>query len=535
MNDTNEEENDLNKYAKLAKKEIMFNNYLHKKLKYLNDYTKLIKVTINDCLSNKNKNLLSKLDNIKNHIKKDNTNFQKEYEQLHTKYNFLLNNCVNEIPMGKPILLEEKNNNFCLNFIKSENNYIIKGLNKSIKQSKNHTLTQEQTRESLVDINKCDKDVEKYTTYFQNYMLFEFKKYNKLNEKIIKYNKQKLAITNNISLLNKYISNNRNKKAIINFNQEQNIKPQNKIKKISFIKKTLQSVRLPKHKKIKEKIETSLNENNSDEEMNKMKRKSKNNIINKFQKINDLFNTSIKDINLEEELYDEEDYGIYENNFKNRIQLSTKYLKHINDSLPQLKLGLIKYNQTTNPEIDVYSLQRRKFLHKSLPNQIKEMEKKIEKTKTILNNLKDKVKELERLNTQINDNYHSIKIMVNQNNTISNMESDFIIKSLNKEGEVNKEVEITDEFDKMKNNFDNFLDNINEVEEEYIDGHDNEKSDEKDTKDTRKEDENEKSNNLKNNINITKKFVNKINIKENKSAFKPFKKKSINLKRNKSK
>ena len=101
-----------------------------------------------------------------------------------------------------------------------------------------------------------------------------------------------------------------------------------------------------------------------------MKRKSKNNIINKFQKINDLFNTSIKDINLEEELYDEEDYGIYENNFKNRIQLSTKYLKHINDSLPQLKLGLIKYNQTTNPEIDVYSLQRRKFLHKSLPNQI---------------------------------------------------------------------------------------------------------------------------------------------------------------------
>ena len=54
-------------------------------------------------------------------------------------------------------------------------------------------------------------------------------------------------------------------------------------------------------------------------------------------------------------------------------------------------------------------------------------------------------------------------------------------------------------------------------------------------KDTRKEDENEKSNNLKNNINITKKFVNKINIKENKSAFKPFKKKSINLKRNKSK
>ena len=524
----NDEEKNLRKYAKEAKIKIFHNNYLKEKLNYLENITKLTKEVISECLSNENKDIISIFNTYQAKIKKDNNILIKEYEQKQNKYDSLLNVCMNDIPMGKPILLEEKNNNFCLKYIDNENKNIIKGIDKAIRQSKEYSINRENIRDSLVNDSKGEKEMEKYTTYLQNVMLYELKKCNLFNEKIKKFNYQKREIKKNISLLNDYISKIQKGKKIINQIKEEPKIKQQKNKKINF-----KSFWLPKHKKIKENIEKDSNINNSDDDIVKKKKENKF-IINKFPNLKDLFNTSIEDIELEQEIYSD-DEGVFENKFSKKKQLSSNYLNNIKTSIPKLKFGLINYNLANTPEIDIYSLQRRKFIHKSIQNQIKEMKKKKECTQTRMNNLKKKINELEKLNTQKKDDYKTFKSMINPNNSISNISTKLIINSLNEIGNKRNEKneEIKDEFDKIKDDLDGFFDNIEEVEEQYIDGHNDDKSDYKDTKDTKKEDEEEKSI-KKENIKSTRKFYNKYNILTNKKSIRPFQMED-SLKRTKSK
>ena len=511
----NKDEKNLINYAKQAKIKIFLNNYLKEKLKFLEDYSKTTKKILNECILRKGNESLSIFKNYQNDIKNDNNVFRSEYEKINKKYELLLKSSFNDIPIGVPILLEEKNTNFCLRFIEIENNNIIKGLDKSIEQSNKHELFRENIRDSLVDNEKGDKEMEKYITYLQNIMLYELKKCNGFNKKIKKYNLQKREILNNIQILNNYVTNNKiqNKiKAQINEGQKDK---QKKVKTIKKIANIFKSYRQPKIKKVGIKLDENLKDNYSNDENKPKKNKGKNKIIKDFKNINDLFNTSIHDIELEQEIHGDD--GIYENNFENKNQLSTKYIKQIHKFIPKLKLGLIKYNQKNTSEIDVYSLQRRKFNHKTLKNQIKEMAKKKESAELRLNNLKKKVEDLEILNSKMKENYKSIKIMVNYNNSISNINTDFILNSLNN-GQINKNENEEEEKDKLKNiknnSIENFLDNVEEIEEEeYID----EKSEEKDTKDTKKEDEEEKSN-----IKSTKKFENKFNKFSIKSTIKHF-------------
>ena len=522
----NKDEKNLIEYAKTAKIKIFLNNYLKQKLKFLEDYAKTTKKILNECLSKKSNESLSIFKNYQNEIKNDNYKLRSEFEKINNKYEFLLNNSINEIPMGIQILSEEKNNNFCLRFIEIENNSIIQGLEKSIKQSQKYNVSRENKRDSLVNDEKGDKEMEKYITYLQNVMLYELKKCNAFNEKIKKYNCQKREIVNNIQVLNNYISNNKNKNKInIKNNEEKKEKPK-KGKKIKDKKNILKSYRPPKIKKLEIKLDEDLPENNSDDDNKQKKIKGKNKIINEFKNINDLFNTSIQDIELEQEINGDD--GIYENKFENQHQLSTNYIKQIHNSIPKLKFGLIKYNQKNNSEIDIYSLQRRKFFHKTLKNQIKEMVKKKESIEMRLNNLKKKVEDLETLNNKMKENYKSIKLMVNYNNTISNIKPDFIVNSLNN-GQINNikgEEENKEESKNIPNNsIDEFFDNVEEIEEEYI----NEKSEEKGTKETKKEDEDEKLH-----IKSMRKFENKYNKFSNKNSIKAFPK-NISLKKTKSK
>jgi hypothetical protein len=310
------------------------------------------------------------------------------------------------------------------------------------------------------------------------------------------------------------------------------IKKKKKEKKKKNKKNILYSLRPSKDKKIEVRLDEDLPENNSDDD-NKQKRiKGKNKIINEFKNIKDLFNTTINNIELEQEIHGDE--GIYENKFENQNQLSTNYIKQIHKTIPKLKLGLIEYNLKNNREIDVYSFERRRFIHKTLQKQIKDMTKKKESAELRLDNLKKKVEELEKLNKTIKENYKSIKLMVNYNNSFSNIQPDSVVNSLNKgtieNMEENKKGELKNIDDEL---IQQFFDNIEEVEEEFIGINDNLKLEEIDTKDTKKEDEDEK---LNKNINIksTRKFVNKFNKFSNKSSIKAFNN-NISLKRTKSK
>ena len=499
----NKDEKNLIEFAKQAKIKIFLNNYLKEKLNFLEDYAEKTKKILNECILKKGQESLSIFNNYQNDIKNDNNKLLSEFDKINNKHEILLKSFINDIPIGVPILLEEKNNNFCLRFIEIENNSIIQGLNKSIKQSKEHEVSRETIRDSLVDNEKGDKEMEKYITNLQNIMLYELKKYNVFNKKIKKYNLQKKEILNNIQVLNNYISNNKNSNKIntqINEGQKDKKKKGKKIKNIANI---IKSCRQPE-------VKLGLQDNLSDDENKQKKYKGKNKIINSFKNINDLFNTSIHDIELEQEIHDDD--GIYENKFENKNQLSTTYIKQIHKFIPKLKFGLIKYNQRNASEIDVYSLQRRKFKHKTLKNQIKEMAKKKESAELRLNNLKKKVEDLEILTNRMKENYKSMKIMVNYNNSISDINPNFILNSLNN-GKINnnknEEENKVESKNKQNNSIEDFLSNVEEIEEEYID----EKSEEKDTKDTKKEDEDEKSN-----IKSTRKF-NKFSIKSTIKAY----------------
>ena len=497
----NKDEKNLIEFAKQAKIKIFLNNYLKEKLNFLEDYAEKTKKILNECILKKGHESLSIFNNYQNDIKNDNNKLLSEFDKINNKHEILLKSSINDIHIGVPILLEEKNNNFCLRSIEIENNSIIQGLDKSIKQSEKHELRRETIRDSLVDNEKGDKEMEKYITNLQNIMLYELKKYNVFNKKIKKYNLQKKEILNNIQVLNNYISNSKNSNKIntqINEGQKDKKKKGKKIKNIANI---IKSCRQPE-------IKLDLQDNLSDDENKQKKYKGKNKIINSFKNINDLFNTSIHDIELEQEIHDDD--GIYENKFENKNQLSTTYIKQIHKFIPKLKFGLIKYNQRNASEIDVYSLQRRKFKHKTLKNQIKEMAKKKESAELRLNNLKKKVEDLEILNNRMEENYKSMKIMVNYNNSISDINPNFIFDSLNKiNNNKNEEENKVESKNKQNNSIEDFLSNVEEIEEEYID----EKSEEKDTKDTKKEDEDEKSN-----IKSTRKF-NKFSIKSTIKAY----------------
>ena len=139
MKEISEEEKYLNEYAKLSKEQILLNNFLYKKLEYLADYNKITKKILDDTIFKQNMDQKTILDNYKNKMKTDNDKFKKDYEKLNNKYNSLDNIYENNIPMIKTIMLEEKKC-FCLDFIKTEKNDIIKSLNNSIKQSKKFGL-----------------------------------------------------------------------------------------------------------------------------------------------------------------------------------------------------------------------------------------------------------------------------------------------------------------------------------------------------------------------------------------------------------
>ena len=175
MKEISEEEKYLNEYAKLSKEQILLNNFLYKKLEYLADYNKITKKILEELFSKHNKEEISILENYKNKIKIDNDNFIKEYEKLNNKYNSLDKIYESNIPIRKPILLEE-NDNFCLEFIKTEKSDIIKLLNKSIKQSNKHPLYREYKRDTLVKKERGDKEMERYYTDIQIAMLGQLKK-----------------------------------------------------------------------------------------------------------------------------------------------------------------------------------------------------------------------------------------------------------------------------------------------------------------------------------------------------------------------
>ena len=416
--------------ANNANKKMVINKFLQKKLEIYNNYNNFTKEMITKNISDKEDSILLLFNNYKNKIQQDLDNNKKEYENIFLKFNKLLDECRSDITMGKPSLTQKKNEEFILDYLKIEKDNIINLLKRNIKSSKEYHLFREPKRDNLIGIKKGNKETERQTNELQQKVLYEFKKCNKFNNQIKKNNIKIHRLRKNIELLKKYIEINKN-----SVNKIMNSKVDNKPKE--GIGKLGKSERIPKNLNFGRKIfkGDEENRNNSDDDRETNNRhKHKNKIIMEFIKVENLFNISSEEGENEKIIDDElhsDDEGIFENKLKNQKQLSTNYLKQIKESIPQFDFNQINFNKTKqNGEVDIYSIQRRKYKSKNIDSQIKDMKNKIEKINQKIELLNQKESIMKEFIKKLKEKYEDLKPMIYQTTVNNIITNDFILKSL---------------------------------------------------------------------------------------------------------
>ena len=203
MNEKKEE--NIDSLAKEANKTMALNKYLKKKLDLYNKYINLTKITMTKYLSDKNISPLNLCYSYIDELQKDYDVLKEEYEKTnYPKYKLLLDECLNDISFGKPVLKQYRAEEFVLDYLKNEKQDLINGLKKSIQQTKEFQIFREPKRDTIIETNKSNKEIEKTTTELQQNMLYELKKCNKFLYKIKKYNYLIEEIKKKIKLLKKY-------------------------------------------------------------------------------------------------------------------------------------------------------------------------------------------------------------------------------------------------------------------------------------------------------------------------------------------
>ena len=393
---------------------IINNKYLVNQLDLYKKYINLTKEIIQKCLNNKNSSL-ELFNSYINEIQKDYDNLFDEYNKNdYSKFKNLKDECLSDISLGKPVLYQNKGEEFVLDYLKDEKDDLINGLQKSIKQTKEYQLFREPKRDSLIDIKNGNKKIEKVTTELQQNMLYECKKCNKFSNLIKKYNYQIKELKKNIAILKKYV-NPENKKG-------------NKREK-KFIAYTVNPFQNQGKKKQKNKNTKEIDSLNEMAENYSIKKK-KNTIISEFKTVEELFELSSEE---GEELIDEElhsdDESVFENKIKQSKKLSSFYLKEIKKSIPDINLKQIEFNKLKiMNEEDLYSIQRRKYKSQNLNGDIKEFNKSIQKIKEKNEIIKKKEQAMKEYITKLKEKYNILKRP--QTLSFYNKDSDFIKKSL---------------------------------------------------------------------------------------------------------
>ena len=434
------------------------------------------------CLSAKNNSSYDIFNTYINEIQKDNDFLKDDYEKkYYPKYQSLLDECFNDMYMGKPVLEQCQNEEFSLDYLKIKSEDIITGLKKSIKQSKEFHLFREPKRDVLIDFKKGDKEIVKTTTELQQNMLYECKKCNKFCNRIKKYDKQIETIKKNIEILKKYLNNENSK------NQNDNISIKNTDNNINMpdIKEDKNIQQKLTFKMEKDNLKHSINlgffpsgnfqKNNNEEDKNnndtdrrgvssdrKKRRKSgvialkrsikrqvptkkkRNKIISEFKTVEELFDVSDEEGEKEKIIDDElhsDDESVFANKIKQTIQLSVKYLDNVKKSIPNINLKQIEYNKLKIVgEADLYSLERRKYKSQNINTNIKELKKKIEKMTDKLNVIQQKEKVMKEYIDKIQDNYVSLKPIVKRP-SVYKVRINFINKPLFGEENIKEELD----------------------------------------------------------------------------------------------
>ena len=191
--------------ADTANKRMTINKYLHKKLEIYQKYNKLTKEIVDKCFSGKEEKPLVLFSNYSQTIQNDYEKIKKDYDNIYSKFNSLLEECRSEISMGKPIFDQKKNEEFKMDYLLIQKEDIINSLKKSITLSKQYRLFREPKRDIFINIKKGNKLSEKIANILRETVLKQCKKCNKFYNNIKLYKSKINGISNNIDLLKKYI------------------------------------------------------------------------------------------------------------------------------------------------------------------------------------------------------------------------------------------------------------------------------------------------------------------------------------------
>jgi hypothetical protein len=468
MNNTVDEESKKIKIlADSANKRMTINKFLHKKLEIYQKYNKLTKEIMDKCFTEKKEPPLVLFNNYSKTIQNDYEKIKKDYDNIYSKFNSLLEECRSEISMGKPVFDQKKNEEFKLDYLLIQKEDIINSLKKSITSSKQYRLFREPKRDIFVNIKKGNKLSEKTANVLRQTVLKECKRCNKFDNNIKLYNSKIIGLSKNIELLKNYIEEHKNfTNRVITSDDNQG--------------KNEMTVNLGKKLYIEDK-----KYNNSDEnrDCHTSRKKKRNKTILQFIRVENLFDLPSEEGEDEKIIDDElhsDDETILERKRNFPKQLSTSYLREIKKTIPQFNFSQINFNKgKMNGEVDIYSLQRRNnYKSQNIDFQIKEQQKKIDKLTYKLDVLKQKENIMKDFVKKLRDKYDEIKSMIYQT-TVSNIATeDFIIKSLSKcfnEGDNNNSNNEDDKDDvifeeKDEDNVDDTLDEIfgKDVEEKPI-------------------------------------------------------------------
>ena len=400
------------------------NKYLHKKLEIYQKYNKLTKEIVDKCFSGKEEKPLVLFSNYSQTIQNDYEKIKKDYDNIYSKFNSLLEECRSEISMGKPIFDQKKNEEFKMDYLLIQKEDIINSLKKSITLSKQYRLFREPKRDIFINIKKGNKLSEKIANILRETVLKQCKKCNKFYNNIKLYKSKINGISNNIDLLKKYIE----------VHKDFTLRTQNSDNKPDILGNYEMKVNLGEKLYIEDK-----KHNNSDEnrDCHKSRKNKRNETILQFIRVENLFDLPSEEGEdekiIDDELHSDDD-TILEGKIKFPKQLSTSYLSDIKKTIPQFNFSQINFNKgKMNGEVDIYSLQRRqKYKSQDVDIQIREQKKMIDKMTYKLEILKQKENIMKDFVKKLKEKYDEIKSMIYQT-TVSNIATeDFVIKSLSK-------------------------------------------------------------------------------------------------------
>ena len=460
-----------------AKTKIYQNKILSEQINNYNKHIQMIKSFMNKYSQNNKltENIPNENDKIKNEFKNYYQQLKSSVEELKEgikkiKQKYETNNDIyfDDISGDNLNYRQIQIDYFLLSYSLEQKLNIIKKLKESIHFSKDYNIFREPKRETLINSKYSEDYIDDINQELQRYALYEFRQFNKYNNKckkklkkvnnyknkinifkqIINYYEQlNLAKTNNYNKNNRQIqlleANKKNinndlysntivkTKKLINkkkYKNEEEINFYNTINPYNYrglnnddfgdnledlnTHETDETFNLGKN--INNNLFSLTNTtNNTNSNSNKTLPNSKKNKKINLPTVEELFdltnNEGEKEAIIDDELHSDDEI-VFETKIKSKKKINIDYLSKIKKDVPNLYLSQIEFNKSkVMNEADLYSYQRRQFQMQNLDENIKLMKKKLKIIKRRCKINEQKCETIQNFAKECENDYNRLK------------------------------------------------------------------------------------------------------------------------------